>query len=70
MMMSVLKDYERETRPLPGRLHALPLGAYSDPEIFELELERVFRRDWFAVCGQTSLPVRATTTRLLWRTSR
>ena len=37
-------------------MHALPLGAYSDPEVFELEMERVFQQDWFAVCGEDELP--------------
>ena len=54
--MSVLSDYKRETAPQPGRLHALPLRAYSDSEVFDLEMERVFRRDWIAVCGADELP--------------
>ena len=54
--MSVLSDYERETAPLPGRSHALPLRAYSDSEVFDLEMERVFRRDWIAICGADELP--------------
>lgn len=54
--MSVLKDYERETAPRPGRMDALPLRVYSDPDVFDLEMERVFRRDWFGVCGANELP--------------
>ena len=54
--MSILSDYERETGLRPGTSHSLPLGAYSDPEIFDLEMERVFRQDWFAVCGADELP--------------
>jgi phenylpropionate dioxygenase-like ring-hydroxylating dioxygenase large terminal subunit len=54
--MSVLSEYERETTPLPGRAQALPLRAYADPEIFDLEMERVFRRDWVAICGADELP--------------
>lgn len=54
--MSILSDYERATAPLPGRAHALPLRAYSDSEVFDLEMERVFRHDWFAVCGADELP--------------
>jgi phenylpropionate dioxygenase-like ring-hydroxylating dioxygenase large terminal subunit len=54
MTMSVLGDYERGTAP--GKSHALPLRAYSDPEVFGLEMQRVFRRDWIAVCGADELP--------------
>jgi phenylpropionate dioxygenase-like ring-hydroxylating dioxygenase large terminal subunit len=56
--MSVLIDYQRETAPLPGRSRALPLRAYSDSAVFELEMERVFRRDWIAICGadEVSIP--------------
>ena len=53
--MSLLRDYELETAPLPGRSHALPLRAYSDTQIFELEMERIFRRDWIAICGADEL---------------
>ncbi len=54
--MSVLSDYRRETAPHPNGPHALPLRAYSDSLAFDLEIERVFRRDWFAVCGAEELP--------------
>jgi phenylpropionate dioxygenase-like ring-hydroxylating dioxygenase large terminal subunit len=50
--MSVLSDYEQETAPLTSPPHALPLPVYSDPEVFDLEMERVFRRDWIGVCGR------------------
>ena len=53
--MSVLSDYERETAPRPGRTHALPLQVYSDAEVFDLEMERVFRQDWIGVCGEHEL---------------
>jgi phenylpropionate dioxygenase-like ring-hydroxylating dioxygenase large terminal subunit len=53
--MSVLSDYERETAALPHRSHALPLPVYSDSGIFDLEMERVFRRDWIALCGADEL---------------
>ena len=56
MKMSVLSDYERGTAPQPGKSLALPLGAYSDSAIFDLEMERVFRRDWIGVCGADELP--------------
>ena len=35
---------------------ALPQRAYSAPEVFELEAERVFRNEWLAVCGSEDLP--------------
>jgi phenylpropionate dioxygenase-like ring-hydroxylating dioxygenase large terminal subunit len=54
--MSVLSDYERDTAPLPGRPQALSLRTYSDSEVFDLEMERVFRRDWIGVCGTDELP--------------
>lgn len=54
--MSVSSDCERETTPVPGRSQALPLGVYSDSEVFDLEMKRVFRRDWIGVCGADELP--------------
>ena len=54
--MSVLSDYERDTAPLPGRPQALTLRTYSDSEVFDLEMDRVFRRDWIGVCGTDELP--------------
>ncbi len=35
---------------------SLPQRAYSAPEVFELEAERVFRNEWLAVCGSEDLP--------------
>ena len=35
---------------------ALPQRAYSAPEVFELEAERIFRNEWLAVCGSEDLP--------------
>jgi phenylpropionate dioxygenase-like ring-hydroxylating dioxygenase large terminal subunit len=56
MTMSVLGDYERGTASPSSESRALPLRAYSEPEVFELEMERIFRGDWFAVCGSDELP--------------
>ena len=53
--MSLLSEYEQETDPGSGTFRALPLRAYSSPDVFDLELERVFHRDWVAVCGVDDL---------------
>ena len=39
----------------PGAARALPFEAYRDPHAFELEMERVFRGDWVAVCSEALL---------------
>ena len=38
-----------------GAARALPFAAYRDPALFELEMERVFRGDWVAVCSAAAL---------------
>ena len=35
--------------------HALPFAAYHDEGLFALEMDRVFRRDWVAVCAEAAL---------------
>ncbi len=39
----------------PGQGVALPFSAYREPDVFELEMERVFRGDWVAVCSASML---------------
>ncbi|BFM15349.1 hypothetical protein R50073_15320 [Maricurvus nonylphenolicus] len=34
---------------------SLPFAAYSDPEFYELEMEKVFRNDWVFVCNEAEL---------------
>jgi len=34
---------------------ALPFSAYSDPNVMNLELDRIFRREWIAVCPEIAL---------------
>ncbi len=34
---------------------ALPFSAYRDPQVYEREMERLFRGDWVAVCSASSL---------------
>ncbi len=38
-----------------GEATSLPFAAYSDPDLFALECERIFRRDWIPVCAEASL---------------
>ena len=35
--------------------HALPFAAYHNEELFALEMDRVFRSDWVAVCAEAAL---------------
>ncbi|MCS6930979.1 MAG: Rieske 2Fe-2S domain-containing protein [Acetobacteraceae bacterium] len=37
----------------PGRIHR---AAYTDPAVFELEMERIFGRAWLYVCHDSQLP--------------
>ena len=38
-----------------GEASALPFAAYRDEALFALELERLFRGDWVAVCAEAAL---------------
>lgn len=35
---------------------ALPFEAYRSPEIYALEMDRIFTRDWVAICPSAALP--------------
>ncbi len=54
--MSVLEELEREAGVPFGEARALPLGAFDDPEVAALERERIFYRDWMALCNEAALP--------------
>lgn len=38
-----------------GEARSLPFVAYRDEGLFDLEMERIFRNDWVAVCADASL---------------
>lgn len=38
-----------------GEAHSLPFAVYQDEEYFALEMERIYRGDWVAVCAEASL---------------
>ncbi len=48
--MRDLEPLREATAASPEAGVALPFSSYRDPEVFELEMERVFRGDWVAVC--------------------
>ena len=50
--MNALKEV---TAAPPGAARALPFFSYRDPEVFDLEMERLFRGDWVAVCSANAL---------------
>ncbi|MEM9408927.1 MAG: Rieske 2Fe-2S domain-containing protein, partial [Acidobacteriota bacterium] len=54
--MTLLESLRKETSVSAGEASALPFGAYSDPGIYELEIERIFQQDWLALCPASSLP--------------
>lgn len=46
----------RKIAALPvGEARSLPFSVYRDREVFDLETERIFRRDWVAVCAEAAL---------------
>lgn len=50
-----MKTYEAAASAPAGAAHALPFSAYRDPEVHALEMERLFRGDWVAVCSAAAL---------------
>jgi phenylpropionate dioxygenase-like ring-hydroxylating dioxygenase large terminal subunit len=46
---------ERAARPLP-HARALPGECYTDPELYELEAERIFRKEWICVARAEQVP--------------
>jgi phenylpropionate dioxygenase-like ring-hydroxylating dioxygenase large terminal subunit len=44
---------ERSVEPEQGRI---PMFVYSDPDVYELELERLFARTWLYVAHESELP--------------
>ena len=49
-------DEFRKIAALPaGEARSLPFSVYRDREVFDLEVERIFRRDWVAVCAEAAL---------------
>ena len=49
--MSLLEEIAEAAARRPGEARALPFAAYSDPQVFDLERERIFHRDWVGVCA-------------------
>ena len=39
----------------PEEARALPFAAYRDESLFDLEMQRLFRGDWVAVCAESAL---------------
>jgi len=50
-----MKELEAATSAPASAARALPFSAYRDPEVFELEMARLFRGDWVAVCSEAAL---------------
>lgn len=48
-------DFTDALAPL-RRAKAMPSRIYTDPEIFALERERIFLRNWFFLCREEQLP--------------
>lgn len=54
--MAEMADSIREAALSPaGRARALPFAAYTDPDVHRLEMDRIFGRDWIAICASASL---------------
>ena len=48
-------DLLRSAMAAPEEARALPFAAYRDESLFAIEMERLFRGDWVAVCAESAL---------------
>jgi len=51
--MGVAERLRKLVRPDEGVIHA---SVYSDPEIYQLELSRIFARSWLLLCPDSQIP--------------
>jgi len=54
--MSVLRDLRNSTLAPAETAGALPFRAYIDGDVFDLEMDRIFGREWIAICCEAELP--------------
>lgn len=55
-MTTTIDTIRQAARSVLPNARCLPFEAYTSREVFDLEMERIFRRDWVAVCPSALLP--------------
>ena len=53
--MTLLDEVVDASREPLGAARSLPFAAYTDPELFALEQERIFRNEWIPLCAERAL---------------
>ncbi len=54
-MNKLLSLYQQQAAAPLAQAKALPFGVYHDEAVFQLEADKVFRRDWIFVCAEQAL---------------
>ncbi|WP_281558401.1 aromatic ring-hydroxylating dioxygenase subunit alpha [Thalassomonas sp. RHCl1] len=54
-MKELLSQYQQEAQASMLEAKALPFGVYHDKGVFELESDKVFRKDWIFVCAAQAI---------------
>lgn len=54
--MNLIEQVKDITSEPVESAHSLPFAAFSDPEFYDLEMEKIFKDDWVFVCNEGELP--------------
>lgn len=50
-----MNDYKQQACRSLSSASALPYAVYHEPEVFELEVKKIFHQEWIFVCAETEL---------------